>query len=258
MDLLARHDMGGMHMGGSSTTMDMMMSSTTMAMSMASSTGMGGMDMGGMDMGGNSSMGGHMHMDMPGMNMWLTTHYKKYPVVFKTLKANTGAQGFGIFVLLFVLAFVLRGAEFYRLYLEQRVWQNPMYLGSCGPDELAAVKSGAKPAGDCCSPTSGSSHKDESDIERAQEPAEGAAAATYQPHRLRLALSLVRDAIRIFLNMLQEMFAYGLMLAAMTFCLVYFFAIVTGLALGRFFFEKLSFRMGLKAVTSGIGGGCCN
>ncbi|CAK7891832.1 copper transport protein Ctr1p [[Candida] anglica] len=267
MEVVKRH---GMAMGSSSasTTMTMagMAASTTMAaMASGTSTGMSAMDhgSGGMDHG----------MDMVGMNMYFTTKYNNYPVMFKSLSADSKAKAFGIFVLLFALGFFLRGCEFYRNYLEQRVWKNPAYVGSCPPvsralSNKAALQEKAASAnsGGCCTTTaneSSSINKLSHDIDDTISAGTGSETETQQqqqqqlpPRQLSLASSLFRDAIRLILCIIPDLFGYALMLAAMSFCLVYFFGVVLGLGVGRFVFEKLSDRTKLRAVTSGMNSHC--
>lgn len=186
----------------------MAMASTTASSLMASET---------MDM--------DMDMDMDSMHMYFTTNYKEYPVLFRTLLAANAGQAFGIFLLLFVVAFLVRGIEFARNYLEQRVWKNPSFV-ECHPGAVTPVKSS------CCD-------KDDSSHELE---------AAVPPNHLSLATRLVRDAIRLVLCILPDLFGFALMLAAMTYTLTYFFAVVLGLGIGRFFFERLSDRHNLRAI----------
>ena len=198
--------MSGMS-GMESMSMDMG-GMASMSMDMGGMASMS-MDMGGnLSMGGMSGMGGMGGMDMGGelkhmMNMWFTAHYLDYPVVFHKLTANNGAQAFGIFVLLFFVAFFVKGMDFLRMWLEVRVWKNPVYLNSCG-DVTASYEKPLWP------------------------------------------VRIFRDCVRLFLCFVPEMFGYYLMLATMTYVLVYFFAVVTGMALGKFAFDKLSYFMGLQ------------
>lgn len=225
------------------------------AMSMGSMGSMGSMSMG--SMSSNSS-----DMTMTGMNMYLTTDFMNYPVIFKGLQANTKAKAFGIFMLLFFIAFLLRGIEFLRLYLEQKVWKNPTYLGACAPlhtNELRASFNRSvdidPKAASCCAPTK--TNDVDSDVKLAESSIEPDQAMAHNPHKLRLASSLFRDFIRLILCILPDMFSFALMLAAMTFCVTYFFGVVIGLGFGRFFFEKLSDHHNLRAVTSGMGSTHC-
>lgn len=237
-ELIARHEM---HMGLS--TMDMGMSaSSTMDMGMAASSTM---DMGAsstMDMSSASSTMDMSSMDhsMGSMHMFFTTQYDDYPVLFKDLRANNAGQAFGIFLLLFVVAFLVRGIEFTRNYLEQVVWKNPSYV-DCHPGQAEVTPKAAN----CCS-------GDETDESTAKvdtriNEVEGAH-ANARPSWLPLASRLVRNAIRLALCILPDLFGFALMLAAMTYTLTYFFAVVLGLGIGRFFFERLSDRHNLKPV----------
>lgn len=177
--------------------------------SMGNSSDMGGMDMGGMD------------HSMMGMNMWLTTTYRDYPVLFKNLKANNGGQAFGIFLLFFVVGFLGKGCEFLKNYLEVKVWHNPIYnRQTIIIDECA------------CDDEEAGSGKVLESLERQETPVSHSF-FTY----------LIRDCIRIILVFISEMFGYALMLVAMTFSLVYFFSVILGNTFGRVFFEKLSNKL---------------
>lgn len=197
-------------------SMHMQSATSSMAMSMSSSTldSMSGMDHGSMDHGS-------MDHDMMGMNMWLTTKYDGYPVLFKDLKANNGGQAFGIFLLFFVVAFIGKGCEFLKNYLELKVWHNPNYNRQTTIiDECA------------CDDEEANSGKGLESVEQISRPASHSF-FTY----------LMRDFIRIILCFIPEMFGYALMLVAMTFSLVYFFSVILGNTFGRFFFEKLSNKL---------------
>ncbi|KAM9917456.1 hypothetical protein OXX80_013261, partial [Metschnikowia pulcherrima] len=100
-------NMGSMDMASATTSMDM----SSMTHAMATST---------MDMSGHS-------MDMMSMNMYLTSVYKDYPVLFKGLSASGPGQAFGIFLLFFFASFITKGFEFLKNYLESKVWNNPNY-----------------------------------------------------------------------------------------------------------------------------------
>lgn len=236
-----------MDMGSSSAASSMMDMASSTAMSMASSTAM--------SMSSSSSTS-DMDMDMDmgmDMHMYFTTQYKDYPVLFKGLHARTAAQAFGIFVLLFAVAFLIRGVEFTRNYLEQVVWKNPSYV-DCHPGETAnthlkQVNTTDKKVGSCCGgeidKDSDISLRDTSSDQQHHQQIEGVHASG-RPSRLPLASSLVRDAIRLILCILPDLFGFALMLAAMTYTLTYFFAVVLGLGIGRFTFERLSDRNNLK------------
>lgn len=183
-----------------SSMMDAMSSSMMDMSSMASST----MDM--MDMASSTmdmSLETGMDMDMS-MHMSFTTDYKDYPVLFSSLSAKNGGEAFGIFVLLFFIGFITKFFDFAKGYLEQRVWNR-----------------------DSLSPVLESSSEDEKDHTVAT------------PTKPNFTSRLIKDFIRLVLIFVPEMFGFALMLAAMTFSLVYFFAVVCGLSFGRLFFEKL-------------------
>lgn len=208
-------------MAATSASMDMMMSATsTMDMAMSASTSMD------MDMSSATDSSMDMsHMAML-MNMYLTKAYKDYPVLFSTLLASNGGQAFGLFLLFFVVSFLSKGLEFLKNYLEQKVWNNPNYLVA---QQTTIIENC-----DC----------DDTDKEGS---AVGEASTPTGTHRhLSLANTLVRDVIRLGLCFVIELFGYAMMLVVMTMSLVYFFAVVTGMAVGRFFFERLSDAMGVR------------
>lgn len=170
----------------------------------------------------------HMAHSMDSMHMYFTKAYTDYPVLFSSLKASNGGQAFGIFVLIFVVSFLTKGLEFFKNYLEQRVWNNPNYLipkqettiiEQCGCDD-DMDKAGSADVSEHSTPTGNKN--------------------------LSLANTLVRDVIRLSLCFVVELLGYAMMLVAMTYTLVYFFAVVTGMTFGRFFFERLSDTMGIR------------
>lgn len=168
----------------------------------------------------------HMHS----MNMYFTTLFKDYPVLFSKLSAHTKGQAFGIFVLLFIVAFLCRGLEFARNYLEARVWNNPAYQAQCHPPVDNVT--GADKA--CCTT------KDRMDDSSSNDKEPLAAPSKPQ---IPLATSLFRDAIRLVLFVVPDIISYALMLAAMTYTLAYFFAVAVGSGVGRFAFQRLSDRL---------------
>lgn len=216
-----RHDMMDMTMPSSSMDMSGMASSTSM--SMASSTGMDHMDHLG-------HMGGGMHhMDMHGgMTMYFSTFYANRDVLFKNFKASNNGQAFGMFVLIFVAGFVGKSFEFIKNYLEVRVWNNPNY------QRLTTII-------DEC-------NCDDDDDEKAKTPVE----TNHTPRAHSLMTSVVREIIRLSLCFLSSMLSYALMLVAMTFSLVYFFAAVLGDSVGRYFFERLSDILKITPLNSSL------
>lgn len=144
-----------------------------------------------------------------------------YPVLFSTLSASNGGQAFGIFVLIFVVCFVSKGLEFLKNYLEVRVWNNPNYQAETTIIEQC----------EC----------DEKDLEASVEQRQVATG-----DKLPLVKTLFRDFVRLLLCFLPELLSWAMMLVAMSFVLVYFFAVVTGMAFGRFFFENLSNRYNIR------------
>lgn len=210
MEFIKRH---GANDATTTAAMDMAMTMASMTMSSAATSTM--------DMSHSMDMGGSM-------NMYLTSVYKDYPVLFSTLKASNGGQAFGIFVLVFFVSFLTKGLEFLKNYLEQKVWNNPNYVI---PQQTTIIENC-----EC------DDDFDKSDAENAIESKTPTGTHT----RLSLANVLVRDVIRLCLIFVVELFSYAMMLVAMTFSLVYFFAVVTGMTFGRFFFERLSDTIGIR------------
>ncbi|CUM64311.1 uncharacterized protein PRCAT00001911001 [Priceomyces carsonii] len=209
--------MGDMQMSSSA-----MSSTLTMASTMLMATDLGSME----------------SDDMTSMHMFFTTHYKNYPVLFESLAAANGGQAFGIFLLLFVVGILLKGCEFLKNYLEQVVWKNPVYI-ECHPGEQVVSNETTK-SGDCCGTKEGFSEGEERSY--GQESSE----EITPRNNLRIASIMVRNAIRLALCIIPELFGFALMLATMSFTLTYFFAVVLGLGIGRFSFDLLSDRLNLK------------
>lgn len=234
MEVVRHMDMGGgssgemssaMHMALS--TMSMALSTMSMAMDMALST---------MSMAMASSTSSHTHgssslslgMDMGGMsmNMYLTTKYKDYPVLFSGLSAHNRGQAFGIFVLMFFVSFLSKGFEFLKNYLEQKVWKNPNYAVTQVTNVVEECA--------CDDDKDSNPHNDVESLGASNQ------------RNVSVPLVLMRDVIRLVLCFIPELLSYAMMLVAMSFSLVYFFAVVTGMAFGRFFFERLSDTIGVR------------
>lgn len=222
MDMSSSMDMGSgsMTMG---STMESTMASMTQSMESMMSMDHGSMTMDhgsmntdSMDMG-HDSMG--MNMGDISMNMYFTNNYKEYPLLFQTLKASNGGEAFGLFVLLFFIGFLTKGVEFLRNFLEHRVWHNPDYSA-----ELAIARS--------------EKNSSDEEVTHVNSPSPSSS----------LSAKIIRNSIRLVLCFIPELFSFCLMLAAMSFSLVYFFAVVTGLSVGRFTFERISHHYGIQPI----------
>ncbi|GMF05527.1 unnamed protein product [Ambrosiozyma monospora] len=55
-----------------------------------------------------------------------------------------------------------------------------------------------------------------------------------------------KDIIRLLIAFVSAMFGYALMLAAMSFVILYFFAACLGIAFGEVFFNRLSIVLGIN------------
>lgn len=245
MSFIKRHGMAGMAMESGSLSMASASATSSMDMAMSSSTMDSGMDMSGMD-----------HME--GMHMYFVGEWKNYPVLFKDLKASNGGQAFGIFLLLLVIGIFVRGLDFANRYLEQVVWKNPNYIDNCHPPK--GVEPLPVSTGNCCdtagNTTSGSIRKADSSSLEVERPVQvGAYGAPSQNSQLPIASIFFRNVIRLALCILPELLGYALMLAAMTFSVLYFFGVVLGLGIGRFIFDRLSDRMHLRP-SSNVGFHC--
>ena len=266
MEFIKRHhdmDMGSSSsMAASVTSMVMDMASSTVmdmasstVMDMASSTAMDMATSTAMDMATStsSSMSGMKKMSM---HMWLTAEFEGYPVLFKSLIANTKAQAFGIFVLLFVVAFLTRMLEFVRNYLEEIVWKNNNFLESeqgivQHNANLAMVPSAAEPLATCCMNAKENGNFEEhfksccsakkinNDADSSIDKVNSPQIESIKPKgSISLASTIMRDIIRLALCIIPDLLAYSLMLVAMTYTLVYFFAVVIGSGIGRFAAER--------------------
>lgn len=237
-------DMSGMDMGTTSTTMP---SATLSSMNVAATTtGTSTMDMSGMNMSSmnmpspsstaSSNSDSSSSSDMSGMDMssgssmtmWMTTSYKGTSVFFRTLDAHSSGAAFGIFCVLFFCSFFFRGLIFLSSYLEQAVFHN--YSNSI----LVEEDCGCEPEDDKQSP-----------------PPSG---ATVRPPFGTVIKKLcwmgpkelMHDIIRLLLSFTIVMFGYAIMLAAMSFVILYFFAICLGLSFGEIFFNRLSIILNIN------------
>ncbi|CDK25948.1 unnamed protein product [Kuraishia capsulata CBS 1993] len=221
-------DMSGMDMGtSSSSSMSMVMTSAkssvkSMATAMASSSTMDMSSTATSSMDMSSSTGTSSSMDMSSsMNMYFSSTYKGTPVLFKTLHAATGGSAFGIFVFLFFSAFLLRGLFFLSAYIEQKVFHNLNNSVVITKIDECACDPGDEEKGS----SSASSGKPKTFLQQLLFP--GMAEAG-------------KDLVRLLLAFLISMVGYAVMLAAMSYVVLYFFAICLGFAFGDVFFNRIS------------------
>lgn len=248
-------DMSGMYMGSttsssamqmtmthssvSATSTGMDMSGMTMSMSSASMAGMPSMSM---DMSGtatSATASATSTMDMSGMDMgagnkssmsmtmWMTTKYQNTPVFFRSLDAHSGAAAFGIFCVLFFCSFFFRGLIFLSSYLEQAVFHN--YSNTIIVEEDCDCG----PADDKASPAP--------TVPNSPPFGEVMRKLFWMGPR-----ELMNDVIRLLLAFTIVMFGYAIMLAAMSFVILYFFAICLGLSFGEIFFNRLSIILNIN------------
>ncbi|KAH3900979.1 uncharacterized protein SCODWIG_01439 [Saccharomycodes ludwigii] len=190
--------MSGMAMSMSGMDMSGMDMSATTDTSTATATSMAGMDMS----NSNSSSSSSMSMSM-GMNEYLTPHFNGYPVLFQHLKGHTKRQAFGIFCLILAGAFVYKLCNCVLWYLEL-IWANKKQEKENKEEMWANAR-------------------------RRNIMIEFFHHSGY---------SLMQDFIRMILVFISTMFAYMLMLAAMSFVLTYVFAVITGIALFEVMFNR--------------------
>lgn len=237
---MASSTMSGMAMGSSTTASMSMDMGSHSSMSMASST-MSGMAMG-------SSTADSMSMDM-GMNSYLTTDYSGYPVVFKTLTAANGGAAFGIFCILFFTAFAFKGLGFLSAYLEQAVFRDPKKFDLSENDSTIHQHHHVE------------THNHKDDIQESSRSSDTESDLTKKKHfeknRSVIArffsvtpTSLYRDFIRVILAFVSAMLGYALMLAAMSFIIPFFFAVILGLSFGEVFFHRLASVMEINTNNS--------
>ena len=164
------------------------------------------------------------------MNEYLTSNYKDYPVLFKNLKASSSAAGFGIFCAVFFAGFVFRGLEFMNLYMEQKKFHNYVY----GKGKFISCEGENDPSIKLICPGSrrnSSGHNSELGIKE----------------KISLNMHKVaRYAIPLILELLIAMFSYALMLASMSFVLIYFMAVCLGLAFSQVFFNRLGIVLDVR------------
>lgn len=211
----------GMNMSSSSasatTSMNMNMGSMTMSMPTSSSSATASMDM---DMSSGDSMS---------MKMYMTTGYKGIPVFFKTLDAHSGGAAFGIFCVLFFACFAFRGLCFLSTYLEQKIFHNL--------SQSVVI---------------------EEDCECAPEPKVAPEKTAGQIIKKMFWMGpkeLYRDVIRLILSFTIVMFGYVIMLAAMSFVVLYFFAICLGFAFAEIFFNRLAMLLEINKSAGSAGCG---
>lgn len=211
-----------------SMSMDMMMASSSMMMASATGDSMDGMSSMSGDMNNMSGMG-DMSSSMS-MMMYFTTDYTNIPVLFKNLVADNGGEAFGIFLLLIVLGLLARTIEFIRTYLEAKVWHNSNYIEGEDRNQIGLRFS-----------SPGSMEKGDSDP---------VSSNSIQSTSLSTSSAMFRNIIRLTCYVLTEIFSFLLMLAAMSYSVLYFFAVVIGLSIGRFTFDRLSDKFHIRPLVS--------
>lgn len=225
------------------------------------------------------------------MNMYFVEGYLDYPVLFKTLKAESGAAAFGIFCVVFFSCFAFRFCGWYRSYLEEKVWnESEPYsaLDTCCDEEGGVSRSQQVETccdtgkEDCCDDPStqqedccaaGETCCDTAGKEDCCDPPEsccdtpvpaskttqssGQQGSFWRRFLFPGRVALTHDVIRLVLSFLSAVFGYALMLVAMTYILLYFFAICLGLAFSDLFFFRLSRALDMTNSSSSKVCGSC-
>lgn len=142
------------------------------------------------------------------MNQYFNNQWDNYPVLFKQFYAHTAAACFGIFVVLFATAYAFRLFSYIHAYLDQYVF----------------IKTETAPACPEC----------EGNIPAPKKTAGTVLKAVFFPGAKESAY----DVVRLILYFLTALLGYCLMLGAMTYVLVYFFAVCLGLAFSDLFFFR--------------------
>ncbi|ODV97375.1 hypothetical protein PACTADRAFT_27149, partial [Pachysolen tannophilus NRRL Y-2460] len=217
--------------------------SSGMAMSMSSSTSSTSASA---TSTSTSSSDSSMDMDM---DMYFTSNYLNYPVIFKTMVATNGGKAFGIFLALFVSAFFFRGLAFLSSYLEQQVFHNLNNAVFVEIEDNCACEV-AEDDKDSGISSNEDDKQNEEGIANSQSlnkklPTKDGKILKNKPSKLRQFFlpgrqELLKDIVRLLLAFVSAMFGYALMIAAMSFMLLYFFAVVLGIAFGEVFFNRLA------------------
>jgi copper transporter 1 len=171
--------------------------------------------------------------------MFFTSDYQGVPVLFKSLSAATGAKAFGIFVILFATAFAFRGLSFLSTYIEQKVFASQLQASDDADNSIHIHSSSLGKLSDI------ESSEVSSKSERPTQTK--SAVAKFFDYS---AVGIYRDFIRLLLSVLTVIIGYALMLAVMSFVVLYFFAVVLGIAFGEIFFMRLSYALDMNTPDS--------
>ncbi|AWU75690.1 uncharacterized protein C5L36_0B09320 [Pichia kudriavzevii] len=234
-DMDMQHTSGMSHMTTASSTVasSTMAGMATMLASSSSAIPSGDSSMSGMDMSGSDSSDGTMSM-----TMFMSTKYDNVPVFFRSLHAQTGAAAFGIFCVLFFCSFFFRALVFLSAYLEQCVFHN--YSNTIIMED------------DCeCG-------ESETEVKGTPPPPQNPPVPPFGVIIKKMLWmgpnEFFRDIVRLLIAFTMVMFGYGIMLAAMSFVLTYFFAICLGLAFAEVFFNRLSMILGVNKAFGACAG----
>ncbi|QPG76930.1 hypothetical protein FOA43_004324 [Brettanomyces nanus] len=151
-----------------------------------------------------------------------------------TQNASSKASAFGIFCVIFFTCFAFRAFIFLGAYLEQRVFHN--YTNSVIIDKE-----------DCtCDPVSDSDQKFQAATKALGAPIDKSFGQIIKEICLPGMNEVYKDVIRLLVAFVVSMLGYALMLAAMSFFILYFFAVCLGLAFGEVFFNRLAIVLGVN------------
>ncbi|OWB80646.1 hypothetical protein B5S32_g4934 [[Candida] boidinii] len=238
-----------MSMGNAASTAT---ASTSMAMDMNMGSSSGSTASMTMDMGSSTStsssmdMSGDDSMSSMNMNTYFTTNYDDYPVVFKTLHAQTGGAAFGIFCILFFCSFALRGLFFLSAFIEQKYFHNLSNAVYVQDDNCECADEEEVKEDDITPPPTTTSNNIPQHLVEPQLNLNQSIGSILRQLFLPSLNEVGKDIVRLLLAFVIAMFGYALMIAAMSYILLYFFAICLGISFGEVFFNRLSMILGIN------------
>lgn len=176
------------------------------------------------------------------MSLTFTNSYIGKPVLFEGLRAGSGGEAFGIFCLIFVTGFVLRGLIFLYNYLEKNVWRE---------SSLCVLKQSTSTAFGftdeiitCdCSPRESM----EKDFDSNGNSVDQKCLLDESDSSFGFLLftnwkDFEKDMVRLLLTFPIVLLSYCLMLVAMSFVTLYFFGVVLGISFSEVYFRRIEKR----------------
>ncbi|AMD21940.1 HFR085Wp [Eremothecium sinecaudum] len=162
------------------------------------------------------------------MNTVFSTSYRGYPVLFSNLHASTRGEGFGIFLLIILLCLTYKAVIFLSWCLEVK------WFKTIGADSQRRI-------------VDDDQYKSSSSLNSTNKFTDDLEGARILPTLPTLMFDifapswpeLMQDLTRLVLTFISTMLIYATMLVAMTYVVLYFFAVVLGLALAESFFNRI-------------------